>query len=162
MGIEFPDGSRMSAKYADEACRSLGKGLGYVLYRRRTAVKGAPTKKGLDKNPQLPYRSVRKMGHRLTENKAKVLKAIDEGYDYGYAVYRYAGLGDIRTTYRTLYALEAEGLVVPREEALERARSQGRPPRTFYRLTFEGRKALARAEEKYPSALAKLSFASEY
>lgn len=87
---------------------------------------------------------------RMTKNKAKVLLAVERGRNYGYVIARTAFIPD-RVVYRTLYALEAQGLV--RSTYLAESSPEENPGRKTYELTGKGQEALQRALAKYAAVL---------
>ena len=76
----------------------------------------------------------------------RVLGALAAGAAYGFDIIEQTGLPS-GTVYPALSALERDGYVRSSWEDLEAAHRQKRPPRRYYRLTAEGRRALDRALE---------------
>lgn len=83
----------------------------------------------------------------LGYNAALVLEALVQGHRYGFEIMRAAHLPS-GTTYPLLRRLEAAGLVSSTWEELQDAHEEGRPPRRYYRVTPDGRSALAEARER--------------
>lgn len=83
---------------------------------------------------------------RVTIPTALILRAIDNGFAFGFDVMRVTGLPS-GTVYPALRRLENEGLVRSRWEDEDLARSQGRPARKDYEVTVRGRRMLAQRVE---------------
>lgn len=80
-------------------------------------------------------------GMRMTVGVLAVLGALLDGSDtelYGLEIVRASGL-EPGTIYPILQRLRGAGWVSDRWEDPEPARTEGRPPRRYYRLTVEGR-----------------------
>ena len=88
---------------------------------------------------------------RLTRSTTLVLAALADGVRHGFDVLDETGL-ESGTVYPILRRLERAGLVRSRWEAVQRARSEGRPPRRYYELTGAGAEALAEAVRLHPQA----------
>lgn len=85
---------------------------------------------------------------RMTHSTAMVLQAVANGYVYGFDVMDATGLPG-GTVYPVLRRLKAAGLVSSRWEKGGLAHQEGRPPRKYYRLTRDGRAALADAVQRF-------------
>lgn len=85
---------------------------------------------------------------RITYPSARVLQALDDGDSYGFSIMDATGLPS-GTVYQILRRFERSGLVRSSWEAVEEFEGERRPRRRYYQLTKEGRKALARAVERY-------------
>ena len=88
---------------------------------------------------------------RLTETTALVLLAISRGVRHGFDVLEATGLQS-GTVYPILRRLEDAGMLRSRWEAVQLARSEGRPPRRYYELTGAGAQALREALARHPNA----------
>lgn len=84
----------------------------------------------------------------LTYPTALVLRALSEGYGYGFDIMDASGLPS-GTVYPSLRRLERAGCVTSRWEEEESARREGRPARRYYRITRDGMALLARARERF-------------
>jgi PadR family transcriptional regulator len=84
----------------------------------------------------------------LTYPTALVLRALAEGYRYGFDLMDVTGLAS-GTVYPLLRRLEALGLVAAEWEGEEAAHREGRPARRYYRLTAQGAAVLAEARGKF-------------
>lgn len=71
----------------------------------------------------------------------RVLDAVAQGAEYGFDVIAATRLPS-GTVYPALSRHERDGFVRSAWEEAERAHRDGRPPRRYYRLTAEGRRAL--------------------
>lgn len=89
---------------------------------------------------------------RLSITAVSVLRAIADGYQYGFDVIDQTGLPS-GTVYPALSRLERDGLVKSAWESEHDAHADGRPARRYYRLTAPGVKALAAATSYYRSLL---------
>jgi PadR family transcriptional regulator, regulatory protein PadR len=78
---------------------------------------------------------------RLSITAVCVLKAIADGYQYGFDVIDQTGLPS-GTVYPALGRLERDGLVTSAWEDQQDAHAEGRPARRYYKLTAPGVKAL--------------------
>lgn len=76
-----------------------------------------------------------------------ILQAIASGSRYGFEVIDRTGLAS-GTVYPALSRFERDGYVRSAWEDLETAHDEKRPPRRYYRLTSQGRRALAAALEQ--------------
>ena len=83
----------------------------------------------------------------MTQITALVLRAIAEGYRYGFDVMEACDLAS-GTAYPALRRLEKAGLLKSRWERAGEARAEGRPRRRTYELTAAGADALQEAEHK--------------
>jgi DNA-binding PadR family transcriptional regulator len=96
----------------------------------------------------------RRMGMKAERKRAMsgptvaVLRALAEGATYGFDVMDVTGLSS-GTVYPILSRAEKRGLVESRWEAAAEHRREGRPARKYYRLTAEGRTALAEAVGRF-------------
>jgi PadR family transcriptional regulator PadR len=88
---------------------------------------------------------------RLTLSTTLVLCALAQGVRHGFDLLEETGL-ESGTVYPILRRLERAGLVRSRWEAVQRARSEGRPPRRYYELTGAGAEALEEAIRLHPEA----------
>ncbi|HSR41708.1 MAG TPA: helix-turn-helix transcriptional regulator [Longimicrobiales bacterium] len=78
-----------------------------------------------------------------------LLDAIGRGVRHGFSLMDATGLPD-GTVYPALRRMEGNGWLASRWEDEDEAHAQGRPARRYYELTAEGRRALARARERFP------------
>jgi PadR family transcriptional regulator PadR len=76
-----------------------------------------------------------------------VLRALADGATYGFDVMDATGLAS-GTVYPILSRVERRGFVEASWEDPESHRSAGRPARKYYRLTKDGRRALAAAVDR--------------
>lgn len=83
----------------------------------------------------------------LSYNAALVLQALRTGHRYGFDIMRVTGLAS-GSVYPLLRRLEESGLVDSEWEADVDPSEEGRPKRRYYRVTAEGRRALAVALER--------------
>ena len=81
-----------------------------------------------------------------------VLRAIADGYQYGFDVIDQTGLPS-GTVYPALSRLERDGLVKSAWENEQEAHADGRPARRYYKLTAPGVRALSEAATYYRSLL---------
>ncbi|HEV2148922.1 MAG TPA: helix-turn-helix transcriptional regulator [Longimicrobiaceae bacterium] len=84
----------------------------------------------------------------LTYPTALVLRALAEGFVYGFDVMDASGLPS-GTVYPALRRLERAGCVASHWEEENAARREGRPARRYYEVTDEGRSLLARAHARF-------------
>lgn len=84
----------------------------------------------------------------LSYSVAIILKALDNGYQYGFDIMDITGLPS-GTVYPALRRLEENGFVLSKWEKHTIAQQEARPPRKYYELTEEGRAALAEALSRY-------------
>jgi PadR family transcriptional regulator len=84
----------------------------------------------------------------LSYSVAVILQALDHGYQYGFDIMDITGLPS-GTVYPALRRLEDGGLVKSKWERHAIAQQELRPPRKYYELTREGKRALAEALERY-------------
>ena len=89
---------------------------------------------------------------RLSITAVCVLKAIADGYHYGFDVIDQTRLPS-GTVYPALGRLERDGLVKSAWEDEQEAHAEGRPARRYYQLTAPGVKALADASSFYRALL---------
>lgn len=73
----------------------------------------------------------------------RVLQAIGQGKEYGFDIIEATALPS-GTVYPALSKHERDGLVRSSWEDAELAHRDGRPPRRYYRLTPQGKKAIER------------------
>ena len=85
---------------------------------------------------------------RTTYSTALVLEALSRGYHYGFDIMDATNLPS-GTVYPILRRLEREAMVTSEWEAGGVAQTEQRPPRRYYDLTADGRKALADTAERY-------------
>jgi DNA-binding PadR family transcriptional regulator len=97
---------------------------------------------------------------RLTLPTATVLSALVHGHGHGFEILDVTGLR-AGTVYPVLRRLQENGLVESTWEDPERARAEGRPARRNYRLTREGLRVAAEAEEQYPGVARMFDVAPE-
>lgn len=84
---------------------------------------------------------------KLGYHGALILSAFAAGACYGLEVMDRTGLSS-GTVYPALRRLERTGLLEARWEDAAQAHGNGRPARRYYRVTAEGRAALAEARER--------------
>lgn len=84
------------------------------------------------------------MGKGLGLAALKVLQAIAGGCEYGFDIIDATGLAS-GTVYPALSRHERDGLVRSSWEDSARAFREGRPPRRYYAITAEGRRAIETA-----------------
>lgn len=89
---------------------------------------------------------------RLSITAVSVLRAIADGYEYGFDVIETTGLPS-GTVYPALSRLERDGYLRSAWEDEAAAHREGRPARRYYRVTAPGAKALAAAADYYRSLL---------
>jgi PadR family transcriptional regulator PadR len=92
---------------------------------------------------------------RISHTSGLILQTIRSGYVYGFDIMEVTGLPS-GTIYPALRRLEKDSLVRGDWEDIRIALRQDRPPRRYYKLTRQGKDALASAVERYP-LLAKLA-----
>lgn len=85
---------------------------------------------------------------RVTFPAASVLYAISKGKTYGFEIMDYADLPS-GTVYPILRRFEEAGLVSSGWDVPEKALPERRHQRRYYKLTEQGRQALARATKRY-------------
>ena len=88
------------------------------------------------------------MGKYLSITVAVILRALDNGYQYGFDIMDMTGLPS-GTVYPALRRLEEAGYVDSKWEKHAIAQAAQRPPRKYYELTKEGKEALAEAVRRY-------------
>jgi PadR family transcriptional regulator PadR len=86
---------------------------------------------------------------RISHTSALILQTIRSGYVYGFDIMDITGLPS-GTIYPALRRLEKDSLVRGDWEDIKIAVRQDRPPRRYYKLTRNGKEALASAVERYP------------
>jgi PadR family transcriptional regulator PadR len=86
---------------------------------------------------------------RMSHTSALILQTIRSGYIYGFDIMDITGLPS-GTIYPALRRLEKDSLVRGDWEDSRIATRQERPPRRYYKLTRQGKDALASAVERYP------------
>lgn len=89
---------------------------------------------------------------RLSITAVGVLRAVADGYEYGFDVIDTTGLPS-GTVYPALSRLERDGYVRSAWEDEATAHRDGRPARRYYRVTAPGTRALAAALEYYRALL---------
>ena len=82
-----------------------------------------------------------------------VMRAIAEGFQYGFDIIDQTGLPS-GTVYPALSRLERDGVVRSAWEDEADAHAEGRPARRYYRVTAPGVRALSEAASFYRSLLA--------
>src|SRR4051812_5900383 len=92
------------------------------------------------------------MPRRLSITAVCVLRAIADGFQYGFDVIDQTQLAS-GTVYPALSRLERDGLLKSAWEDEHDAHAEGRPARRYYKLTAPGVKALADATAFYRSLL---------
>ena len=86
---------------------------------------------------------------KLSHTAAMILHSISAGCVYGLSVMEMTGLPS-GTVYPALRRLERECLIRSQWERQSIADAEQRPPRKYYRLTPDGRRALAASQKRYP------------
>ncbi len=86
---------------------------------------------------------------RLSHTAALMLKALKQGFSYGFDIMEVTGLPS-GTIYPALRRMEGDGLIQGAWEDEQKALRDERPPRRYYKVTGAGRLALAEAEKRYP------------
>jgi DNA-binding PadR family transcriptional regulator len=89
---------------------------------------------------------------RLSITAVHVLRAVADGYEYGFDVIDATGLPS-GTVYPALSRLERDGYVRSSWEDAGRAHHDGRPARRYYRVTAPGTRALRDALAYYRSII---------
>jgi len=85
---------------------------------------------------------------KLSHTSALILQTIRSGYMYGFDIMEATGLPS-GTIYPALRRLEKARLIRSDWDSAAAAESQG-PPRKYFRVTPEGRIALAAAGKRFP------------
>jgi PadR family transcriptional regulator PadR len=85
---------------------------------------------------------------RLSFTTVAVLRAIADGFEYGFDIIDATGLPS-GTVYPALSRLEHDGCLRSAWEDERSAHEEGRPARRYYRLTAAGTRALEEALERY-------------
>ena len=89
------------------------------------------------------------MGARgLSVGTVMVLHALARGHRYGFDLMEQTGLRS-GTVYPALERLESRGLASSSWEDAEVAHGEKRPPRRYFEITDDGKRALAEAMERY-------------
>ena len=91
---------------------------------------------------------------KLSHTAAMILRAVNEGYIYGFSVMEMTGLPS-GTVYPAMRRLERDELIRSHWEQQSIADAEQRPPRKYYRLTKAGKATLESSRKRYP-LLAKL------
>jgi|ERR1700733_14460390 PadR family transcriptional regulator PadR len=91
---------------------------------------------------------------KLSHTAAMILRAINEGYIYGFSVMEMTGLPS-GTVYPAMRRLERDELIRSSWEKQSIADAEQRPPRKYYKLTPAGKSTLEASLKRYP-LLAKL------
>jgi PadR family transcriptional regulator PadR len=91
---------------------------------------------------------------KLSHTAAMILRAINEGFIYGFSVMEMTGLPS-GTVYPAMRRLERDDLIRSSWEKQSIADAEQRPPRKYYRLTPAGKSTLEASLKRYP-LLAKL------
>ena len=86
---------------------------------------------------------------KLSHTAAMILQAIHAGYKYGFSIMEMTGLPS-GTVYPALRRLEKDSLILGSWEDAQIAFRQDRPRRRNYKLTRQGKDALAGALRRYP------------
>jgi len=86
---------------------------------------------------------------KISHTSALILQIIGAGYAYGFDVMEATGLPS-GTVYPALRRLEKDSLILGSWEDAQSALRQDRPRRRNYKLTRQGREALAGALRRYP------------
>jgi PadR family transcriptional regulator PadR len=84
----------------------------------------------------------------MTYASAVILRAISNGYLYGFDIIDITGVPG-GTVYPALRRLEEAGFLVSKWEKQSISQSEPRPQRKYYELTRAGREALAEAVKRY-------------
>ena len=84
----------------------------------------------------------------LTFATATILNAIANGYSYGFDIVDITGMPS-GTVYPALRRLEQLELIRSKWEGTQKALSEQRPARKYYKLTSSGEAALSKASERY-------------
>jgi PadR family transcriptional regulator, regulatory protein PadR len=86
---------------------------------------------------------------KISHTSALILQTIGSGYAYGFDVMEITGLPS-GTVYPALRRLEKDSLILGSWEDAQSAFRQDRPRRRNYKLTRQGKEALAGALRRYP------------
>ena len=84
----------------------------------------------------------------LTYSSAVILRAVANGYLYGFDIIDMTGVPG-GTVYPALRRLEEAGFLASKWEKQSISQSEPRPQRKYYELTRAGREALAEAVKRY-------------
>jgi DNA-binding PadR family transcriptional regulator len=87
-------------------------------------------------------------GNYVSFTMAVILRALDNGYQYGFDIMDVTGLPS-GTVYPALRRLEDADLVRSKWEKHAIAQQELRPPRKYYQLTKAGKEALAEVTSRY-------------
>ncbi len=96
---------------------------------------------------------------RISHTSALILHTIHAGHVYGFGIMEITGLPS-GTIYPALRRLEKDSFIRGDWEDKRATLAKDRPPRRYYKLTRQGKEALAYAVERYP-LLARLAPAPE-
>jgi len=86
---------------------------------------------------------------KLSHTAAMILRAVNEGYIYGFSVMEMTGLPS-GTVYPAMRRLERDELIRSHWEKQSIADAEQRPPRKYYRLTPAGKSTLQASLKRYP------------
>jgi DNA-binding PadR family transcriptional regulator len=86
---------------------------------------------------------------RISHTSALILQTIHSGHVYGFNIMEITGLPS-GTIYPALRRLEKDSFIRGGWEDKKNAFAKDRPPRRYYKLTRQGKEALAYATERYP------------
>jgi PadR family transcriptional regulator, regulatory protein PadR len=86
---------------------------------------------------------------KISHTSALILQTLSAGYIYGFDIMEVTGLPS-GTIYPALRRLEDEALIRGSWEESRSAFSNDRPRRRYYRMTKQGKEALANALKRYP------------
>jgi PadR family transcriptional regulator PadR len=85
---------------------------------------------------------------KMTFPTALVLRALSQGFHYGFDIMDATGLPS-GTVYPILRRLDREGLLESSWEDVAEAQKAQRPPRRYYAITKDGEQMLANATARY-------------
>jgi DNA-binding PadR family transcriptional regulator len=86
---------------------------------------------------------------KLSHTAAMILRAVNEGYIYGFSVMEMTGLPS-GTVYPAMRRLERDELIRSQWEKQSIADAEQRPPRKYYKLTPAGKTTLQASLKRYP------------
>jgi PadR family transcriptional regulator, regulatory protein PadR len=86
---------------------------------------------------------------KLSHTAAMILRAVNEGYIYGFSVMEMTGLPS-GTVYPAMRRLERDELIKSQWEKQSIADAEQRPPRKYYKLTPAGKVTLQSSLKRYP------------
>lgn len=86
---------------------------------------------------------------KLSHTAAMILRAVNEGYIYGFSVMEMTGLPS-GTVYPAMRRLERDELIKSQWEKQSIADAEQRPPRKYYKLTPAGKTTLQASLKRYP------------